>query len=792
MKELRIGLVLYGGVSLAIYMNGISTELWQLLRASKARHGGQAKQLDGTAKIYADLLDELQHLTKNDLRVVVDAVAGTSAGGINGAVLAKAIVDGGDASILNKVWLDDADISRLRAEPPKRLPWYWRAPLCIAECALESVRNLKARVIVIPNVSWRWLRDHFYSLISQKDGQSTPLDGDYFTRMIASTLKKMGSGPPLLPNSESFDLYLTQTDLHGWPRHLPVSRDFHGDPLYERTHAHVTHIRRRPNGGAIDDDFALTYAARSSASFPVAFAPINYDSIKTSYQEVRPKDPVKAADQFVDDRLPEHALFDYSANAVWMIDGGVLDNKPFTHVTRAIERKPARHQVSRVLAYVEPDPEDSLEPPTDQTTPKSLQVVRDLYKLFRHEPIYEDLRRLYDRNEKVADIRRLIDANSDNARRAVDAAGRSASLSIPPDPARADDWRKATNDYAAKADMSGYPGYVVLKARSAGKVLAGLVCNSLGYPYDSRHAYFIRKLVSRQLEQRDALTTPTFDPTKGYELQKEQRRLLSAFDIPFRLRRLRAMVRAMDELYLALEHGDRPPKGSEDSYDPSDVDRNALDVFKSELETAALAFEELLEDTSRFGQIVRETLGVQDVRSAIHDTITANDFTVEPFIRAHAEHIEHLYNRLAQELRVINDQQDNRVIEALANLPMHDPSDGYRRILDAFVTFPFVDIVAYPLAQTADIVDLIPIKVMRISPRDVTRTSHPPLASRDLGGFQGFLKRSARQHDMKWGRRDGTERLVAMIMDASQAEQHAPQKVARLRKTYSARLHAAI
>jgi hypothetical protein len=33
MKELRIGLVLYGGVALAVYINGVATEIWQTLRA---------------------------------------------------------------------------------------------------------------------------------------------------------------------------------------------------------------------------------------------------------------------------------------------------------------------------------------------------------------------------------------------------------------------------------------------------------------------------------------------------------------------------------------------------------------------------------------------------------------------------------------------------------------------------------------------------------------------------------------------------------------------------------------
>ena len=37
-KELRLALVCYGGVSLAVYMHGITKEVWHLARASRAYH----------------------------------------------------------------------------------------------------------------------------------------------------------------------------------------------------------------------------------------------------------------------------------------------------------------------------------------------------------------------------------------------------------------------------------------------------------------------------------------------------------------------------------------------------------------------------------------------------------------------------------------------------------------------------------------------------------------------------------------------------------------------------------
>src|SRR3546814_14869711 len=71
MKELRIGLVLYGGVSLAVYMNGIATEFWSALRASRSHTGTGGAALGGTPAVYRDLLQELEALTSGEkLRII--------------------------------------------------------------------------------------------------------------------------------------------------------------------------------------------------------------------------------------------------------------------------------------------------------------------------------------------------------------------------------------------------------------------------------------------------------------------------------------------------------------------------------------------------------------------------------------------------------------------------------------------------------------------------------------------------------------------------------------------------
>src|SRR5690606_10817885 len=92
-KELRLALVCYGGVSLAVYEHGVTKEILKLVRASKAYHsaGGSAERRRPddtfaaagsnpehcTEAVYFDLLKALG--PELDLRVIVDVVAGSSA-----------------------------------------------------------------------------------------------------------------------------------------------------------------------------------------------------------------------------------------------------------------------------------------------------------------------------------------------------------------------------------------------------------------------------------------------------------------------------------------------------------------------------------------------------------------------------------------------------------------------------------------------------------------------------------------------------------------------------------------
>src|SRR6266852_9718541 len=68
-REVRLGLVMYGGISLAIYINGVSHEFFRAVRGRGIYRLSKA-------------------LTDSD--IVVDIISGTSAGGVNGVFLAYA------------------------------------------------------------------------------------------------------------------------------------------------------------------------------------------------------------------------------------------------------------------------------------------------------------------------------------------------------------------------------------------------------------------------------------------------------------------------------------------------------------------------------------------------------------------------------------------------------------------------------------------------------------------------------------------------------------------------------
>jgi patatin-related protein len=324
--------VLNGGVSLAVWMGGVCAEVHDLT------HG---------AGVYGRLLRLIQASAR------VDVIAGTSAGGINGAFLALGqTYETADLGSMLKLWADRGSFEELLRSP---------------------------------------IRGNHDSLLR---------GDDYFLPELEKAFRAV-IGPDPRPTSRHerpIDLFLTCTNLAGEPRPFTDSL---GQSLWEVEHTGLFHFSRSPREAGmardgddlLDADVArrLALAARSTASFPGAFEPAFV--------------PVQEGGASPD--MDGIATFSQSR---FVIDGGVLRNEPVAPALAAIWRLPAEAQVRRVLLYVNPDPAPpgAAEPDRPDAPPPLRDVLlASLTRLTIQQSVHEELEAIEASNRRA---RRLKDA----------------------------------------------------------------------------------------------------------------------------------------------------------------------------------------------------------------------------------------------------------------------------------------------------------------------------------------------------------------------------------------------
>src|SRR6185436_15637509 len=97
--------------------------------------------------------------------------------------------------------------------------------------------------------------------------------------------------------------------------------------------------------------------------------------------------------------------------AAYLIDGGVIDNKPFSHTIHEIFFRTADRKVDRKLYYVEPDPERFPDPGSDfiPDAPTFLKpILNSLVAIPGYESITDDLKSLSARNENIREYKRVL------------------------------------------------------------------------------------------------------------------------------------------------------------------------------------------------------------------------------------------------------------------------------------------------------------------------------------------------------------------------------------------------
>ena len=729
-KELRLALVCYGGVSLAIYMHGITKEIHRLVRASEAFNGNPnvtVQDLDPGEKVYLRALEACERVDDVKTRVVVDVIAGTSAGGINGICLAKALAQNRDLRALKDLWIDNGDIAGL--VKGSVLPWKLRA-------AFQLFRN------------------------------DPVLKGDQMSRWLYEAFEKMdesrGKGS-LLPDDLALELFVPVTDFHGYERQFPID-----SPLFvrDRTHRHVMAFRQVGAQGQFTSEYnhALAFAARATSSFPGAFDPITFESYGAAVGKGANSDLGGRANDF----FSVYKLNKAYCDKAHFVDGGVLNNYPFGSAIDAIQRKPAATEVERRLIYIEPDPKFSdgrisgmsgkaAEPGLIKTALGAVAGIPG------NQPIIDELARLAERNRVVRRVRDVIETSFERIKARIDALLKARNVDLVallgPDGERIAELGEVIEEEAEKDAGLNFATYARLRMATLTDGYAGLIAEALRFPAGSYHAAFVAGVLrewAMPSETPDQGDDATDDAQEIEARTSEIERKLAALDLGYHERRLRFVIAAFSWWYRDTpDVVNRPP-------------RRQLDQAKSLVYHAILRIQNLARGLADEPE-GRALLAVFD-SAAIDGAIDARE-TFAGYVRKNRDALEKLKALLAKRIRDENTGVaaiETAMYRELVALAAGWGDEAKKNVLVRYLGFPYWDILVYPIQALANVGERDHVSVARFSPRDANMLE--PLDAKEgklkgvqLAHFGAFLKRDHRENDYLWGRLDAAELLLDLL-----------------------------
>jgi patatin-related protein len=760
-------------VSLAVYMHGISKEILKLVRASAALHAIKDRTLRATASFFderdradpefdtEDLYFELlREIGKSlELRVVVDIIAGASAGGINGTMLARAICHDLPMRPLRALWLDNADVSVLLSPDARAGAWskWFIKPLIWVAAAtgmLGAIKDIEVRQKLSLFVRSRWFKP--------------PLDGVGMAALMYDAVTSMGAPKSarasLLPSGHTFDLMVTLTDYYGYQQLVQI----HDPPLiHELEHHHVLRFGyRRQTDGEVDSDFklanapALAFAARATSSYPGAFPPARLAEMDQVVAMRHARWPGREA--FIARAFAPQMQAGIDPATVAFLDGAVLNNRPFQEAISAIHGRPAYRQVDRRVVYIEPHPADMAEP-VRRRAPGFFATLRGaLSDIPSSQPITDELSWVIDFNERVRRLRHIIDSARPQISQLVadiidsrfDRALTSAELRGS---------REQVNEQVARDCGFAYQAYVRLKLTSVRAFGAQLIVKLRGAPPRSPlarvvaeiiDAWAVRKGIVYQRAGSEALEFATASPQHMPGWVK----YLLAFDVKYRERRLNFLIEGQNRLYDMLDQERFA------GLDPVVVDR---------LKRAFYSHLDLLRQRDN-----------PDYFSANTRRLVAEMFPMAPspvemknlqryaaaFVEREFERLDALIEQLGAEIDLATTTRD--IDDLLAVLdPQEWPPNARREVLVNYLGFPFWDVLTFPMTSAREIGEVNEILIDRISPQDAGALKSfegiGSLKGIGFGHFAAFLSRAYRENDYLLGRLHAVDRLIDIVCDSA-------------------------
>jgi patatin-related protein len=827
-KEIRFSVVMYGGVSLAVYMNGVTQELLHMVR-STARGGWDNKpgtrfrlvaasdaspngynSLKSTEAIYRKLAYELNDSEVDDVRFIIDVISGTSAGGINGIFLAKALTDDSlDLDTLQSLWIDyggfdnllnDKQTRRQAHLPASELP---KSLLCSDRMYFE-------------------LLEAFRSMNSDQPSGREPL-------------------------CREMDLFVTTTDING--RVIPLRL---ADMLvWERRYKQDFHLRfskrhKRNDFEGKNNPF-LAFIARCTSSFPFAFEPMQLSKLKELRLTKAWPDDVDVNDELLDEW--EHHFFDNSEQVFTGLnltrpfgDGGYLNNKPFSYAIDMLGRHSAEFPTERKLIYVEPSPEHpeiGTGPGAQARVPGPIMNSYDaLIKLPGYQPIHDDLQRVTERNRLVRKVAELSAAVT--AKIYVSSESESAE--------RGDRRGVTAVDPRCVGDFS----YLVLRVYATTDEIASLMTQWFGFTKSSSYYYGLRCIVRAWREatyegygdgrrSRDEAAEQYLKFLDGFDLDFEKRKYLFireqinmfyCCDAPARAKlragfnivlndterkdfqqALIALKGPFDDAYEAISDTIQklepdPEKSSALVLGPLKVAAEALICAAHEFQCGnrswSLERDEAADESNAAGinissrrtsksstrvpesgkSIVEFVLGIQ--RQAGHKpTPIPAEFDESYAARARRVYsddpligvaIRQFAAVLSSAIISAGANAAELAVNRLAIIKGTLQAPGAKQAVKVVEFFHrragVFDAAIFPMIYNTGVGTAELISIIRVSPDDCTSLfDHPgtqKLAGASLAHFGAFLDRSFRTNDILWGRLDGAERIIRALLAGTQ------------------------
>ncbi len=717
-KELRIALVCYGGVSLAVYMHGVTKELWKLARASQAHHTPDALHEAGSEAVYQRMLNELEAQHDLRLRVLPDIITGASAGGINAVFLAQAIHSGRSLEPLTELWLDTADVETLvdpKARPWSNLlaraymrPFVWYLTRGPGNTVVETVAA-ETRTEVRHKIS-RLVRGRWFE---------PPFSGPGFTALIHDALQAMEktpAGPPLLPERHPLDLLVTATDFRGRLETLrlnsppQVEEPEHRMPIGFRSKAPAD------GGHQLAPLCELTLAARATASFPGAFPPLRLAEIDGLCDHDWP-----GREAFLRRVMPVHVERGTTEH-VALVDGSVLVNAPFAGAIERLSSRPAQREVDRRFVYIDPSPRQARPEQGDEVKPVSFfaAIIGSLSGIPREQPIRDNLDVLEHQTREAEKLRLMVNALRPEVDAAVEKLFGHTLFLDRPTRKRLANWRAKAQQ--AAAERAGYAFHSYAQAKLSGIIdrlaeLARAASSSLDMPSADQIANRLRAEI-------EARGLQGLGGRKGGGASEAAIDFFRDHDLVFRVRRLRLLARRLSRDW---------------ELDPEISDEGLQDARDAVYRALALYFAR--EDVTSLGDdFATVAARVMDEPGAFLDALASK-----------------------RELRATDEAAEEVLVEALAAMPR----DLRRRVLLAYLGFPFYDVSTLPLVRNEGLTEFDPVKVDRISPEDCSAIrkggTAATLRGTEFFNFGAFFSRAYRENDYLWGRFHGAERMIDLV-----------------------------